>query len=80
MTVPRLSAKQRSALDLLAGSRHGVNEELLVHGHRFTRRMLVSLVRAGLATEQCEVIMAGAKTIEVIRVRITAAGRRAIEE
>jgi len=41
--------------------------------------MLVGLVRAGLATAEREVIKTGGKTIEVVRVRITAAGRKAIE-
>jgi len=41
--------------------------------------MLVGLVRAGLATAEREVIKTGGTTIEVVRVRITAAGRRAIE-
>ncbi len=76
---PRPSPEQCRALELLAGSRYGVNEELLVYGHGFTRRMLAGLVGTGLATGRCEVIMAGAKTIEVCKVRITAMGRRAIE-
>jgi hypothetical protein len=42
--------------------------------------LLVWLVRAGLAAAEREVVMTGGKAIEVVRVRITAAGRRAIEE
>src|SRR5260370_25893464 len=62
-------------------SRHGANEELFVLGPGFSRRMLASLVRAGLAATRCEVIKAGAKTIEVaLRFRITAAGRRGLED
>jgi hypothetical protein len=80
MTVTRLSAEQRRALTLLASSRHGVNEELLIRGHGFSRGLLSSLVRRGLAAAEHEVIMAGGKAIEVVRMRITAAGRRAIEE
>ncbi len=45
---PRPSPEQRRALELLAGSRDGVNEELLVYGHGFTRRMLAALVVPGL--------------------------------
>ena len=75
----RLSAEQRRALELFAGSPHGANEELLVLGHGFTHRMLAGLVRAGLAATRHEVIKVGAKAIEVCRVRITAAGRRALE-
>jgi hypothetical protein len=59
----RLSAERCRAPDLLAGSRH----------------VLAGLVRRKLAAAQREVVMAGSKTIEVARMRITAAGRRAIE-
>jgi hypothetical protein len=45
----------------------------------FTRAMLFILVRKGLATARWELVKAGGRTIEVGRVRITAAGRRALE-
>jgi hypothetical protein len=80
-TPPRkrtLSAAQRRALKLLASSPHGANEELLIHGHGFTRRMLAGLIRGELATVQREVIKAGGKAIEVIRFRITPTGRQAL--
>jgi len=41
--------------------------------------MIAGLVRTGLATAERESVNARGKTIEVIRVRITDAGRRAIE-
>jgi hypothetical protein len=75
-----VSAEQRRALKLLASSRHGVNEELLVRGHGLSRGVLASLGRRGLAAAEPEVVMAGGKAIEVVRIRITAAERRAIEE
>jgi len=75
MTV-RLGAEQRRALELLAGS-HGVNAELLVHGHYFSRRVLAGLIHAGLAAVERKVT--AGKAIEVVRIiRITAAGRKAI--
>jgi hypothetical protein len=40
--------------------------------------MIVGLVRGGLATAECETMKAGA-TLEVGRLRVTAAGRKAIE-
>jgi hypothetical protein len=49
MTSPRLSPERRRALELLARDRHGVNAELLVRGHYFSRRVLAGLVRAELA-------------------------------
>jgi hypothetical protein len=78
MTVIRTSSEQQRALKLLASSRYGVNEELLIRGHGFSRGMLASLNRRRLAVTQREVAMAGGKAVEVVRVRITAAGRRAI--
>ncbi len=80
MTVTRLSAEQRRALKLLASSGHGANEELLVRGHGLSRGVLASLVRRGLAAAEHHVTMAGGNAIEVVRVRITDVGRRAIEE
>ncbi|HLK81602.1 MAG TPA: hypothetical protein VKT99_08915 [Xanthobacteraceae bacterium] len=74
----RLSPEQRRALQLLAGSPHGVTEELLVFSHGFSRRMLAGLIRAGFATVKRRVIMAGGTPVEVGRVSISAAGRRAI--
>jgi hypothetical protein len=43
------------------------------------RELLGQLPLAWLVATRCEVIKAGAKMIEFCRVRITAAGRRAIE-
>ena len=76
---PRVGAEQRRVLALLAGSRDGVKAELLILGHCVSRRVLAGLVRAGLAAAKREVVMAGGKAIEVVRVRITAAGRRAFD-
>jgi hypothetical protein len=39
---------------------------------------MVELVRAGLASATAERVIAGRRTVEVARVRITAAGRRAL--
>ena len=79
MTATRLSTEQRRALALLASSRHGMSEELLVRGHGFSRGVLASLVRRGLAGSERDVIVAGGGAVEVVRVRITAAGLRGIE-
>jgi hypothetical protein len=79
MTGPRLTPERRRALELLASSPEGINEELLVHGHGFKRQMLVGLVRFGLATAEREAMTADGKPVEVVRIRITNAGWRAIE-
>jgi hypothetical protein len=42
--------------------------------------MLMGLVGDGLADVQAETVSAGGRTTEIVRVRITAAGRRAIED
>jgi hypothetical protein len=75
---PRLRSEQRRALALLASSRPGVNAALLVYGHGFKRGVLGGLVRRGLAAAEHEVVMGGDKAVEVVRIRITEAGRRAI--
>jgi hypothetical protein len=41
--------------------------------------VLAGLFWRGLAAAEREVVMAGGRAIEVVRMRITAAGRRAIE-
>jgi hypothetical protein len=79
MAVIRTSSEQQRALKLLARSGHGVNEELLIRGHGFSRGVLSSLIRRRLAVTSREVVMAGDRAIEVLRIRITPAGRRAIE-
>jgi cold shock protein len=76
--VIHTSSEQQRALKLLASSDQAINEELLIHSHGFSRGVLASLVRRRLAGQEREVVMAGGKAVEVVRIRITAAGRRAI--
>jgi hypothetical protein len=75
---PSLNDEQRRALALLASIPHGITEELLVLAHGFDRAMIAGLVHEGLATEGPEIV-SGRTTIEVVRIRISDAGRRAIE-
>ena len=74
----RLGGEQRRALRLLACNPFGVTEAVML-ARGFTRRTLAGLVRAELATARHEIVKAGDKTIDVGRVRITAAGRWAVE-
>ena len=76
---PRLNAEQRRALELLARSPGSGCTRPLWTAHGFTLATLVGLVRDGLADVQAETVSAGGRTTEIVRVRITAAGRRAIE-
>jgi hypothetical protein len=71
----RLGGEQRRALRLLACNPFGVAEAIM-HFHGFTRPMLATLFRAGLATAQSET----GKAIAVGRIRITDAGRRWLED
>jgi hypothetical protein len=68
----------RRALELLASCPDGCTEAMMI-AHGFTVPQLVELVRAGLATATAERVVAGSRTIEVARVRITEAGRRVLE-
>jgi hypothetical protein len=68
-------ADRRRALKLLAASPDGCTEAILL-AHGFTGDMLAELARAGLTTAKAERVVAAGRAIEVIRVRITDAGRR----
>ena len=77
---PSLSIEQRRALALLASNLDGIIEELLVLAHGFNRDMIAGLVDAGLATARREILAASDRTtIDVVRIRISDAGRRALE-
>jgi hypothetical protein len=67
-------------LSLLGSSPHGATEALLLRAYGFTSDMITDLVRAGLATAERETLNAGAEPAIAVRLRITAAGRQAIDE
>ena len=69
-----LGAQQRWALQFLAGTPFGATEATM-SASGFARKTLASLIRARLATVQRE--KAGGQIVG--RVRITDAGRRALE-
>jgi hypothetical protein len=69
-----LGPEQRLALQLLAGIPFGATEAAM-SANGFARKTLARLIRAGLATIQRE--KAGGQLVG--RVRITEAGRRALE-
>jgi hypothetical protein len=68
---------RRRALELLASCRDGCTGALL-RAHGFTIEQMVELVRSGLATATAERVGTGGKLIEVARVRIIEAGRKAL--
>ena len=76
----RLSAERRRALGMLADAgRKGVTAAMML-ANGFKTKMLAHLDREGLATAMiAERVKDGGKTIEVVRFRITDAGRRALK-
>jgi hypothetical protein len=70
---------RRRALTLLASCRDGCTEAIMI-AHGFTVEQLVELVQAGLATASPQRIPAGRRTVEVARLQITDAGRRALAD
>jgi hypothetical protein len=66
------------ALELLASCDNGCPGGIL-HAHGFAISDMAELVYAGLAKVNADRVVAGSRTMEVARVRITAAGRRALE-
>ena len=72
-----VTADERRLLELLATS-DGCTDALLA-AHGFKLDTMVEVVRAGLATARAERIFAAGKPVEVTRVWITNAGRRALE-
>jgi hypothetical protein len=76
----RLAGYRRQALEILSGAGpRGYTTLLAQLAQGFTNDMLAGLVRDGLATATPETVSAAGRAIEVIRVRITDAGRRAIK-
>ena len=73
----RPNPDRRRALELLAGSRYGYTKAIL-RAHGFSIDMMIELVKAGLATTKRERMVAGGRHTDVVRVRITDAGRQAL--
>ncbi len=75
-----LTAEQRRALSLLAiAGRDGVTQPLLAT-LGLDASMIAGLINEGLATETISRGHPGDKTIGVVRIRIKAAGRRALKK
>jgi hypothetical protein len=74
----RLSEKARRTLELLV-DHQGSTEAYLGACLGFTDRMLFLLAQAGLIAIRHEIINTGAELIDIGRVKITDAGRQALE-
>jgi hypothetical protein len=84
MPIPRRTRRspkpdRRRALELLASCGDGCTEAILL-AHGSTAEQMVELIRAGFATATAERVVAGGRTIEVARMRITEAGRRVLPQ
>jgi hypothetical protein len=79
-TLATLNQEQRRLLEMLdtAGPRGCPQALILANG--FNIESLTGLVRDGLATVATEIVRVGARTFGIANVRITDAGRRAIED
>ena len=71
--------ERRRALELLAASPDGCSEAIML-AHGFPVPLLVDLCIAGLAIATPERMVAGGRPVEVVRMKITEAGRKAIEQ
>ena len=77
-TPPPSYRKRRRALELLEASLDGSTEAIMLA--QFKIELLVELVRAGLATASTERMLASGRPMEITRLRITGAGRRALAQ
>jgi hypothetical protein len=75
--MPTPKQQRRQALELLEASIDGCTEAIML-SYGFKTELLVELVNAGLVTASIERVVAGGRRVEVTRMRITAAGRRAL--
>jgi hypothetical protein len=79
MTNFNRAHNRRRALELLASCRDGCTEAIML-AHGFTVELMVDLCVAGLAIATVDRMVAGGRTVEIARVRITEAGRRALAD
>ena len=77
LRAERERTQQRRALRLLADAPEGMTEALMM-AHGFNSELLVNLCIAGLAIAKVERMIAGGRTVEVVRLKITEAGRQAL--
>jgi hypothetical protein len=73
-----MTADEHRMLALLAASDDGCTEAILL-AHGLALELIDGIVSAGLATAQAERTFAAGRAIEFTRVRITEAGRRALD-
>ena len=77
--MPTPKQQRRQALELLEASIDGCTEAIML-SYGFKTELLVQLVNAGLATATTEQMVVGGRSVKVVRMRITAAGRRSLSK
>jgi hypothetical protein len=77
--MPTPKQQRRQALELLEASIDGCTEAIML-AYGFKSELLVELVNAGLATASIERTVVAGRGVKVVRMRITAAGRRALSK
>ena len=73
----RERSDRRRALRVLVDAPEGMTEALML-AHGFRMAPLTDLYIAGLATATVERMVAGGRTVEIVRMKITDAGRQAL--
>jgi hypothetical protein len=73
----RLDTKVRDALELMTAASPSCPAPLLL-AHGLKAEMLADLVRKGLATASTEPVNSGGRSVGVVRLKITEAGRQAL--
>jgi hypothetical protein len=79
-SIRRLSPEQRRALQMLATSGPSGLTDAIMFAHGFSIALLDGIAQAGLVVVVTGTVRAGAQIISVLRLRITPAGRNAIED
>jgi hypothetical protein len=77
MTRAPERSSERRALAMLADNPDGCTEAIML-ARGFTSELITGLALVALATMQTEHMNAGGRVLDVIRIRITNAGRRAL--
>jgi hypothetical protein len=75
--MPKLAAANRRALEMLAAAQNGLSEGALME-EGVSIEAMVELANAGLVRAKRESLIIGGMPIEITRLSITKAGRRAL--
>ena len=75
--MPDQSDEWRRALEVLASSPEGATKALLF-AHGFTYKAITGLLDSGLAISTTEPFLADGRIVEVMRLRTTDTGRKAL--